>query len=142
MIPELRRAPTAGGELAYLDVGEGPTVVLLHGFPQSSSMWRDLAGLLAGRLRVIAPDLLGAGDSDKPADAPLDLVSQTSYVRDLLDGLGVERVAAVGASFGGGIAQQLAREGRADALVLLQPVVDGYWPSEATRTLQDALLRR
>ena len=138
MIPELRRASTAGGELAYLDVGEGPPVVLLHGFPQSSSMWRDLAGLLAGRFRVIAPDLLGAGDSEKPADAPLDLVAQTSYVRDLLDRLGVERVAAVGASFGGGIAQRLAREGRADALVLLQPVVDGYWPSEATRTLQDA----
>ena len=46
-MPEKRRARTSGGDLAYLDLGEGPPVVLLHGFPQSSFLWRDLAGLLA-----------------------------------------------------------------------------------------------
>jgi haloalkane dehalogenase len=138
VIPERQRARTSGGELAYLDVGDGPPVVLLHGFPESSLMWQDLAGLLAGRFRVIAPDLLGAGDSDKPLDAPLDLASQRGYVLELLDLVGVERAAVVGASFGGGVAQLLARGGRADALVLLNPVVDGYWPAEVTRTMQDA----
>jgi pimeloyl-ACP methyl ester carboxylesterase len=136
--PEVRRVRTSGGELSVLDAGEGPPVVLIHGFPQSSLVWTDLAGLLAGRFRVIAPDLLGAGESDRPAGAPLDLAAQTRYVTELLEELGVERVAAVGSGFGGGVAQRLALESRADALVLLNPVVDGYWPAEVTRTLQDA----
>jgi pimeloyl-ACP methyl ester carboxylesterase len=134
--PEPRRARTSGGELAYLDVGEGPPVVLLHGFPQSSFMWHDLAGLLAGRFRVIAPDLLGAGDSDMPSDEPLGIVAQAGYVRQLLDHLGVDRFGVVGASHGGGIAQLLALDGRADAMVLLNPIVSTYWPSEATRAIQ------
>jgi pimeloyl-ACP methyl ester carboxylesterase len=137
-MPAPRRVRTSGGELAVLDVGDGPPVVLVHGFPQSSLMWSDLAGLLAGRFRVIAPDLLGAGDSDKPRDVPLGLEAQSRYVGELLDGLGIDRVAAVGASFGGGVAQRLALDGRADALVLLNPVVHGHWPSELTRTVQDA----
>ncbi len=137
-MPAPQRIRTSGGELAVLDVGEGPPVVLLHGFPQSSLMWTDLAGLLAGRFRVIAPDLLGAGDSDKPRGVPLGLEAQTHYVGELLDGLGLEHVAAVGASFGGGVAQRLALEGRADALVLLNPVVHGHWPADLTRTLQEA----
>ena len=136
MIPEKRRARTSGGDLAYLEIGEGPPVVLLHGFPQSSFLWRDLGGLLAGRFRVIAPDLLGAGDSDMPADAPLGIVAQAGYVRQLLDLLGVDRFGVVGASHGGGIAQLLALEGRVDAMVLLNPVVGSYWPSEATRAIQ------
>ena len=137
-MPEPRRVRTSGGELAVLDVGEGPPVVLLHGFPQSSVMWADLAGLLSGRFRVIAPDLLGAGDSEKPRDAPLGLVAQAGYLGELLDALDVGQVAAVGSSLGGGIAQRLALQGRADALVLLNPVVDGFWPAEVTRALQDA----
>jgi 2-hydroxymuconate-semialdehyde hydrolase len=137
-MPAPHRIRTSGGELAVLDVGEGPPVVLLHGFPQSSLMWTDLAGLLAGRFRVIAPDLLGAGDSDKPGDVPLGVEAQTRYVGEVLDGLGLERVAAVGASFGGGVAQRLALDGRADALVLLNPVVHGHWPAELTRTMQEA----
>jgi pimeloyl-ACP methyl ester carboxylesterase len=134
--PELRRARTSGGELAYLEVGEGPPVVLLHGFPQSSFMWRDLAGLLAGRFRVIAPDLVGAGDSDMPAGEPLGIVAQAGYVRELLDYLGVDRFGVVGASHGGGIAQLLALDGRADAMVLLNPIIGSYWPSGATRAIQ------
>ena len=98
-------------------------------------MWSDLSGLLAGRFRVIAPDLLGAGDSDQPRDAPLDLAAQSGYVGELLDLLSLERVAAVGEGFGGGVAQLLALDGRADALVLLNPVVHGHWPSELARTL-------
>ena len=129
---------TSGGAIAVTEEGEGPAVVLLHGFPQTSAMWRDLAGLLAARFRVIAPDLLGAGDSDKPIDARLDLAAQAGYVRELLGSLGVDRPAVVGASFGGGVAQRLALDGNADALVLLNPVVHGFWPSEVTRTLQDA----
>jgi pimeloyl-ACP methyl ester carboxylesterase len=136
-MPEKRRVRTSGGDLACLDLGEGPAVALLHGFPQSSFLWRDLAGLLAGRFRVIAPDLLGAGDSDKPDDAPLDIEAQAGYVRELLEHLEVERFGVVGAASGGGVAQLLALDGDGvEAMVLLNPVVDGYWPSERARAIQ------
>jgi len=137
-MPEKRRARTSAGELAYAELGEGPAVVLLHGFPQSSYLWRDLAGLLAGRFRVIAPDLLGAGDSDKPAAAPLDIAAQAGYVRELLRHLGVDRFGVVGAGSGGGVAQLLSLGGGVDAMVLLNPIVDGYWPSESTRAIQES----
>jgi pimeloyl-ACP methyl ester carboxylesterase len=132
-MPAKQRARTAGGEIAYLDLGDGPAVVLLHGFPQSSFVWRDLAGLLAGRFRVIAPDLLGAGDSDKPAGEPLDIRAQSAYLRDLLEGLGLDRFGVVGAGHGGGIAQLLAADGGVEALVLLNPVVGSFRPSTGIR---------
>lgn len=137
-MPAKQRARTAGGELAYLDAGEGPAVVLLHGFPQSSFAWRDLAGLLAGRFRVVAPDLLGAGDSDKPDDAPLDIHAQTRYVRELLAGLGIDRFGVVGAGHGGGVAQLLAVDGGVEALVLLNPIVGSFWPSRGFTAIERA----
>ncbi|MEP6476537.1 MAG: alpha/beta fold hydrolase [Actinomycetota bacterium] len=137
-MPAKQRARTTGGELAYLDMGEGPVVVLLHGFPQSSFVWRDLAGLLAGRFRVIAPDLLGAGDSDRPVDTPLDVEAQTGYVRELLRVLGIDRFGVVGAGHGGAIAQLLAVEGPVEALVLLNPVVGSFWPARGFVSLGDA----
>jgi 2-hydroxymuconate-semialdehyde hydrolase len=131
------RRPTSGGRLAYTDEGEGPPVVLLHGFPQSSFVWRDLAPLLASRFRVIVPDLLGTGDSDKPADVPLGLVAQAGYVRELLDGLGVDRYAVIGHSVGGGVAQLLALDGAGvDAMVLMSSTAFDAWPTLLTREIQ------
>lgn len=128
MPPERSRARVTGGELAYLDVGEGRPVVLVHGFPTSSFLWRRLVGVLASRFRVIAPDLLGYGDSDKPDDTPLDLRAQAAYLRELIEALGLESPAVVGHGFGGGIAQLLALEGAAGAIVLLAPVAFDEWP--------------
>ena len=131
------RRPTSGGEVAYTDEGNGPPVVLLHGFPQSSFVWRDLAPLLASRFRAIVPDLMGTGDSDKPADVPLGLVAQAGYVRELLDGLGVERYAVIGHSVGGGVAQLLALDGEGvDAMVLMSSTAFDAWPTLLTREIQ------
>jgi len=58
----------------YLDAGEGPTVVLLHGFPETSFAWRFQIPVLAEKFRVIAPDLRGYGETDKPAG---DTTSET-----------------------------------------------------------------
>src|SRR2546423_12921233 len=132
----MSRARVSGGELAYLDEGEGPPIVLLHGSPLSSFMWREFVPMLSSRFHVIAPDLLGAGDSDKPVGAPLDIAAQATYVRELLDTLGVDRCAAIGHGVGGGIAQLLAREGSLDAMVLLDSVAFDAWPSPPTRDLQ------
>ncbi len=134
---EKRRVRTSGGELAYVDEGEGPAVLLLHGFPLSSILWRDLVPLLSTRFRAIAPDILGAGDSDHPDDVPLDLSAQAKYVRELLAELGVESFAVVGHGHGGGIAQLLALDGSGvEAMVLLDSVAFDLWPAEGTRELQ------
>ena len=125
-----RRVRTSGGELAVIDVGEGPALLLLHGFPLSSFLWRRYIPLLAARFRVIAPDLLGAGGSDKPSDAPLDIRAQAGYVREVLDALAVDRFGVVAHGDGGGVAQRLALDGAGvSAMVLIDTVAFGYWPN-------------
>jgi 2-hydroxymuconate-semialdehyde hydrolase len=136
VILEKRLAATTGGELAYVDTGEGLPVLLLHGFPLSSHVWRDVIPLLSSRFRVIAPDLLGAGDSDMRATAPLGIGPQAGYVRELLDGIGIGSVAAVGHASGGGVAQLLALDGGVDAMVLIDTLAFDGWPGSATRSVQ------
>ena len=116
---------------------QDPAVVFLHGFPASSYLWRNVAPLFAPWMHVVIPDLLGCGDSDQPQDAPLDLIAQTGYVRELLDRLEVQQVAVVGHGFGGGIAQRLAIEGRATAMVLVDAIAFDGWPSEAAERARD-----
>jgi pimeloyl-ACP methyl ester carboxylesterase len=132
------RVRISAGELSYVDEGEGPALVLLHGFPLSSHAWRHFVPMLSARFRVIAPDLLGCGDSDKPAEAPVHIRAQAGYVRELVAALGIERYAVVGASHGGGVAQLLAldRPG-VEAMVLLNPVAFDYWPSDTVRAVQE-----
>jgi pimeloyl-ACP methyl ester carboxylesterase len=136
--PTQGRIRTSGGELAYVQAGEGPPVLMLHGFPTSSYLWRREVGLLSARMRVIAPDLMGYGAGEKPADADLSIVAQAGYVTELLDALDIERPAVVGHDIGGGVAQLLALDGRAAALVLLDSICFDAWPIEGVRMLQDA----
>ena len=129
MIETERRFTTASGQMAYLDEGDGPAVVLLHGFPASSFLWREFVPLLAGRSRVIVPDLLGSGDSTVSEGVSLDLRTQADAVAALLADLGVDRFAVVGHGVGGGVAQLLALDDLgADAMVLLDAVAFDAWP--------------
>src|SRR5437660_10570218 len=73
-----RTAQIDGMQLHYLTAGHGPTVILLHGYTQTSRMWKPIIPLLAERFTVIAPDLPGLGDSGIPADG-LDM--KTSATR-------------------------------------------------------------
>jgi pimeloyl-ACP methyl ester carboxylesterase len=115
---------TSRGARTYLDEGEGEAVVLLHGWPVGPSVFRRLVPLLASRFRVLVPDL--------SEDA--DLADQATTVAELLDTLGVERVALVGHSHGGGVAQLLAMDGRAQALVLIDSVAfDSVPPDDLER---------
>jgi 2-hydroxymuconate-semialdehyde hydrolase len=135
---ERKRARVSGGELAYVDEGDGPVVVLLHGFPTSAHLWRDLVPILAPRSRAIAPDLLGYGYSDKSKDADLHIRAQASYVRELLESLGVDEFAVVGHDIGGGIAQLMAFEGGVKTLALIDSVSLDSWPIEGVRMIQEA----
>jgi 2-hydroxymuconate-semialdehyde hydrolase len=131
---ERKRARVSAGEMAYVDEGSGPAVVLLHGFPTSAHLWRDLAPMLAPRFRTIAPDLIGYGDSVKPPTAPIDLEAQAGYVRELLRQLGVDEFAVVGHGIGGGVAQRMALDDGGGPLVLAASITYGSPP--AGRILQ------
>ena len=137
---ERKRAMVSGGEIAYLDLGEGPPVLLLHGYPSSSYLWRREAWLFAQRMRVIAPDLLGYGESDKPERADLSERAQTGYVTELLGQLGIDELAVVGHDLGGAIAQMLALDGelRVRTLVLVDSDCFDAWPIEGVKMLQAA----
>lgn len=128
----------SGGRLAYADLGQGPPVLLLHGFPTSSFLWRREAWLLAQRMRVIVPDLLGYGRSDKPKDTDMSETAQAGYVRELLSVLGIDELAVVGHDLGGAVAQMLALDDGPGvrALVLLNSACFDAWPIEGVRMLQ------
>ena len=104
----IRRATLHGHEIGYRIAGEGPVVLLIHGMAGSSRTWLDVMTVLARDHTVVAPDLLGHGDSGKPR-GDYSLGAQASGVRDLLGGvLGIDRATVVGQSLGGGVAMQLA----------------------------------
>ena len=133
-----QRHALSAGEMAFVDWGEGPPVLLLHGFPTSSALWRREIPLLAQGMRVIAPDLLGYGESDKPVDADLSEPAQAGYVRELLQHLGVEEAAVVGHDIGGAIGQMLALDGPLDVatLILMDSACFDAWPVEGVKLIQ------
>ena len=96
-----------GHRMMFTIAGEGPPVVLIHGVAGRSAQWTAVIELLARSHTVLAPDLLGHGDSAKPR-GDYSLGAHASGIRDLLVGLDIERVSVVGHSLGGGIAMQFA----------------------------------
>jgi pimeloyl-ACP methyl ester carboxylesterase len=94
-----------GERIAYYDEGRGDAILLVHGMAGSSETWREILPRLAAKYRVIAPDLLGHGQSAKPR-TDYSLGAFAVGLRDLLDELGVESATVVGQSLGGGIAMQ------------------------------------
>ncbi len=96
-----------GHDVAYRQAGSGPVLVMIHGIAGSSGTWVPVMPQLAEHFTVIAPDLLGHGESAKPR-GDYSLGAYASGVRDLLGVLGHERATVVGHSLGGGIAMQFA----------------------------------
>ena len=104
----LRHVSLHGHDVGYRMAGEGPAILLIHGIAGSSRTWWDVMLLLARDHTVVAPDLLGHGESAKPM-GDYSLGAHASGLRDLLVGaLGIERATLVGQSLGGGVAMQLA----------------------------------
>lgn len=116
----LRHRTVHGYRRAFRMAGKGDAILLIHGIGDSSETWRDVMPDLARSHRVIAPDLLGHGESDKPR-ADYSLPAYANGMRDLLGVLGVERVTLVGHSFGGAVAMQFAYQfpERCERLVLV-----------------------
>src|SRR5205823_4470602 len=116
----LQRLTIHGHDVAFRTAGSGPVVVLLHGMCGSSATWRYVIPLLARHFTVVAPDLLGHGESAKPR-TDYSLGAYASTIRDLLITLGHERATFIGQSFGGGVAMQIAYQfpERCERLVLV-----------------------
>ncbi|MDQ4048566.1 MAG: alpha/beta fold hydrolase, partial [Actinomycetota bacterium] len=102
---ELQETLLHGHRVAYRCAGSGPVIVLVHGITSTSATWERVMPYLADRFTVIAPDLLGHGESAKPR-GDYSLGAYASGVRDILVALGHDRATFVGHSLGGGIAMQ------------------------------------
>jgi pimeloyl-ACP methyl ester carboxylesterase len=96
-----------GDDIHYLRTGSGPVVVLIHGILGSRQSWAQLVALLRRDFTVVAPDLLGHGNSMKRR-GDYSLGAHAGRLRDLLDALGVRSATVVGHSLGGGVAMQFA----------------------------------
>lgn len=120
----LREVAVDDGRLCVADLGEGPPLLFLHGLGGSLFEWRRQIGPASARRRVIAPDLLGAGESDKPARADYSIEAQARRVGRLLDRLDVPRVEVVASSYGGGVALRLAVDepARISRMTLVAPI--------------------
>ncbi|WP_145369421.1 alpha/beta fold hydrolase [Maioricimonas rarisocia] len=131
-------AHVEGHRLAYLETGSGPAVLLLHGIPTSSLLWRDVIPTLARSHRVIAPDMLNYGKSDKPSRADVSIAAQARLMWGLLDGLGIRQADVVAHDIGGGVAQIMAvhRPERVRRLVLSNSVCFDSWPIPDFEPLQ------
>ena len=116
----VRHITLHGHDVTYRMAGEGPAVVLVHGLAGSSTTWKQVLPVLAERFTVIAPDLLGHGQSAKPR-GDYSLGAYASGIRDLMAALDVDRATFVGHSLGGGVAMQLGYQfpERCERLVLV-----------------------
>lgn len=100
-----------GERIAYRDAGTGEALLLIHGMAGSSATWRAVIPELSKRYRVIAPDLLGHGESAKPR-GDYSLGAFAAWLRDLLDELGIAQATVIGQSLGGGVAMQFTFQHR------------------------------
>ncbi len=109
-----------GDRIVYRTAGKGRVLLLVHGMAGSAVTWRHVMPALARRFTVLAPDLLGQGQSDKPR-GEYSLGAHANTLRDLLDALGYKRATIVGQSLGGGVAMQFAYQfpERCERLVLV-----------------------
>jgi pimeloyl-ACP methyl ester carboxylesterase len=124
-----RFASVEGVRVHYQEAGErdAPPVVLVHGFCASTFVWSDvLLPIARAGLRVIAPDLMGYGFSEKPRAGEYTIEAQARLVIGLMDTLGIERATIIGSSYGGAVASVCALDypERVERLVLVDAVIN------------------
>lgn len=142
MAHDKRFAEVLGARMAYVEVGEGRPIVLQHGNPTSSYLWRSVIPELAAHGRCIAPDLIGMGDSDKIAGL-YRFVDHRRYLDALLAALGVEDdVILVGHDWGGALLFDWANRHRSAVAgiaymeTIVTPLEWSDWPEAATGIFQ------
>ena len=141
---EKKHQQTSFGDITYLEAGDpsSPPVLLVHGIPTSSYLWRHVLRFLQNDFHCYAPDLMGLGDTEVGEGVPLHMEAQSEMLEELMLALGHERFALVCHDQGGAAAQLLAarRPARLTCLVITDSVCYDNWPVPAVARLQ-ALLR-
>lgn len=129
-----RRAELSGGVVAWDRWGSGPPVVLVHGTPSWSYLWRAVAPALAERFEVYAWDLLGYGDSEQREGQDVSIAAQARYLDELLERWGIERPAVAGHDIGGAIVLRAHLEDGCAfrCLSLIDAVVLNPWNTPTT----------
>lgn len=138
---EPRTIDAGGIKTSYLEAGSGEPVLMLHGSGPGVSAfanWQHNIGALAQRFRVLAPDIVGFGATERPAGIIYSLRTWTDHVWAFLDAQGIEQIAIVGNSLGGRIALQMAtdRVDRITKMVLMGTPGVGMTPSEGLAALR------
>jgi len=125
--------------IALDDAGAGAPVLLLHGFPANRQLWSTVAPILVDAgFRVLVPDLVGYGTTDAPAGVCIDMASQARWIVQMLDQLGLTRVAVVAHDVGSAAAQILAVTvpQRLRGLAVLDGVYADNWAMDAVTSIQ------
>jgi len=133
-----------GNKIAYLETGVGETVLLVHGITTYSFIWRDVIPVLSENYHVIAIDLLGCGDSDKPLNKSYSLTSHATTIYKFVKAKEIKKFHFVGHDLGGGIAQIFAvnyPEMLFDFSVL-NSVAYNFWPVQPIITMRTPIIRQ
>jgi pimeloyl-ACP methyl ester carboxylesterase len=135
-----RFAKTPSGEIAYVEAGEGPPAVFLHGVPLNGFHWRHVMRALGDIRRCIAPDLMGLGHTRIASDQDVSFTAQARMVGELCDALDLRTIDLVGNDSGGGIAQLFAARhpARLRTLTLTNCDVHDNWPPEGILPIIEA----
>ena len=133
-----------GNRLAYVRGGSGEPLLLIHGLTTSSFIWDSLLPIFAVRHDVIAIDLLGTGDSDRPVPSDCSLSAHADRLVSFIDELGLDRIHLVGHDIGGGVAQIISvrNAGRVATLALVNTVGYDYWPVQPIIAFRTPFLRQ
>jgi haloalkane dehalogenase len=126
---ESRWFESSRGRIHYIDEGEGPPILLCHGNPTWSFLYRDIVVVLRDRFRCIAPDYLGFGLSDRPAGFGYKIDEHAKVVGEFVDHLGLDGYLTMGQDWGGPISMAVAVE-RADRVRGIVLGNTWFWPAD------------
>ena len=134
----------AGYKLAYQRLGQGEPVLLVHGITTYSFIWRRIIPQLSWEYDVIAVDLLGCGNSDKPLDVPYSLRQHAEILLEFTRHLGLERFHFIGHDVGGGVGQIFAVQYGQYLydLTVINTVAYDYWPVQPTSAIRTPIIRQ
>jgi pimeloyl-ACP methyl ester carboxylesterase len=133
-----------GHRMAYHRAGNGEVVLLVHGITTYSFIWRNVMPFLVNKYDVIAVDLLGCGDSDKPLDRSYSLTAHAGYLREFINTIGISKVHFVGHDLGGGIGQILAvrQPDMLHDLTVINTVAHDFWPVQPIIAMRTPIIRQ
>ncbi len=124
--------------------GDGPTIILVHGITTYRFIWKKLIPLFPDTYNVIAVDLLGCGDSDKPLDVSYSIKAHAGRLKTFVDKLDIKRFHLVGHDVGGGVSQIFAvNHGEMlESLTLLNSVAYDFWPVQPIIAMRTPILKQ